>query len=176
MRKFLLLISTILLSVLLAGIFGIIHDLITFSISPEYFTKFKFIQFRIAPALPYGLAAAIVGFMATWWTGLVIGIILGITGLLFKDYKRMRKEVLKAIGFVFCITISISLLGFVSGKFYFFNNPPEFYYYPSNLIDKKNYIIAGTIHNASYLGGFVGLIAAMLYLIFKYRKVRKPLS
>lgn len=37
-------------------------------------------------------------------------------------------------------------------------------YYPENLIDKPHYIIVGTIHNASYLGGFLGLIFAVIYM------------
>jgi hypothetical protein len=32
---------------LVAGLFGIIHDEISYSVSNEYFTKFKFIQFRL---------------------------------------------------------------------------------------------------------------------------------
>lgn len=160
------------LSAFLAGTFGIIHDLITFSISPEYFIKFKSIQFKIAPALPYNLAAAIVGFTSTWWTGLIIGGVLSTSSFLFKEDKLKWKYVWKGIGIVFCTTMSISFLGFLLGKFYLSSHPPECYYYPSNLIDKENYIIVGTIHNASYLGGFIGMVAATLYIVFKYRRTR----
>ena len=30
----------------LAGVYGIFHDQVTYAISPEYFTKLKFDQFR----------------------------------------------------------------------------------------------------------------------------------
>ena len=34
-------------AVLTAGLFGMIHDQISYSVSDEYFTKFKFIQFQL---------------------------------------------------------------------------------------------------------------------------------
>ena len=37
-----------LVGAIIAGVYGMLHDQITFSISPEYFTKLKFEQFRWA--------------------------------------------------------------------------------------------------------------------------------
>jgi len=51
--------------------YGIIHDQITYSISPEYYTKFKFYQFGLIKS-PNDFVhnprqmAIIVGIMATW--------------------------------------------------------------------------------------------------------------
>ena len=33
---------------LLAGLYGVVHDQVTYSISQEYFTRFKFLQFHYA--------------------------------------------------------------------------------------------------------------------------------
>ena len=79
MRKFGVFTSTIFISTILAGLYGIIHDQVTYSMSTEYFTKFKFIQFGIGQAVPYRLGVSLVGLFATWWTGLIIGFGLGIT-------------------------------------------------------------------------------------------------
>jgi hypothetical protein len=53
-----------------AGIYGILHDQITYSISPEYFTRLKFHQFHYANfGLPTRIFVGEVGFLATWWVG-----------------------------------------------------------------------------------------------------------
>ena len=59
----------IVLATLLAGIYGSLHDQVTYSISSEYFTIFKFDQFGFQD---WGnnnprLTTAIIGFLATWW-------------------------------------------------------------------------------------------------------------
>ena len=45
MKKLGIFIISIFIAVLLAGIYGMLHDQVTYSISPEYFTVFKFEQF-----------------------------------------------------------------------------------------------------------------------------------
>ncbi len=45
MKKFGILLLSILISVLVASIYGALHDQITYSISSEYFTVYKFDQF-----------------------------------------------------------------------------------------------------------------------------------
>lgn len=56
----------------LAGLYGIVHDQLTYSIGPEYFTKLKFEQFRWANlGLPPRVLVAEIGFLATWWVGAI---------------------------------------------------------------------------------------------------------
>ena len=79
MKKFGILLLTIIISTLLAAFYGAIHDQVTFSISPEYFTVFKFDQFGF---LEWGnqnprMTTALIGVLATWWVGLYIGIFQG---------------------------------------------------------------------------------------------------
>jgi hypothetical protein len=53
-------------AVLVAGLFGVIHDQISYSVSNEYFTRFKFVQFRLLdPNVPARIRAAEVGFLAS---------------------------------------------------------------------------------------------------------------
>ncbi|MCA8969073.1 MAG: hypothetical protein KDC95_04795 [Planctomycetes bacterium] len=62
----------ILVGTLLGGAYGAIHDQVSWSISPEYFTKFKFEQFAWAEiGLEPRLAASWIGFLATWWAGAI---------------------------------------------------------------------------------------------------------
>ena len=47
-KKILTVFLVSIMAALLAGIYGMIHDQISYSISNEYYTKFKFIQFNLA--------------------------------------------------------------------------------------------------------------------------------
>ena len=79
---------------LIAGIYGILHDQISYTVSPEYYTKFKFIQFNLANENNIEkiknprILVSIVGFLATWWFGLILGFILGLTTLRQKNCKN----------------------------------------------------------------------------------------
>src|SRR5215210_7232804 len=67
-----------LIGALTAGLYGIVHDQITFTISPEYFTKLKFKQFQYADfGFSDRLFVAVIGFLATWWVGLFVGWVFG---------------------------------------------------------------------------------------------------
>ena len=47
------------------------------------------------------------------------------------------------------------------------------YGYPSAVADKVAFARAGTMHNFSYLGGFLGIVTASLYLIVeRMRQIR----
>jgi hypothetical protein len=58
------------LGALIAGPYGVAHDQVTYSISPEYFTRLKFQQFEYANfGFPPRFFVAEIGFLATWWVG-----------------------------------------------------------------------------------------------------------
>ena len=111
-------------------------------------------------------AVAIVGFLATWWVGVFIGLVLGLTGLVFIDYKKMFKAILIALTITFFATIVTSFIGFLYGKLHLTKSGVD-WWLPDNLIDKNNFIIVGSIHNFSYLGGLIGLLIGVVYLIRK---------
>jgi hypothetical protein len=60
------------------GIYGVIHDQVNHSISEEYFTRFKFIQFAYArpPDSSPRVFVGVIGFLAAWWVGALVGWIL----------------------------------------------------------------------------------------------------
>ena len=156
-------IKILLISILIAGCYGIIHDLITSSICPEYYTKFKFFQFGIMDDyqrpfrgnLP--IIASMVGFLATWWFGLLIGIILSIFGLVFKLEERFFEITLKSIFLVIIVAFSCGVFAFIFG----YLNPNynlSYNPYEQKIIEIRKYNLVGLIHNFSYLGGLIGLI------------------
>lgn len=63
---------------LIAGLYGIVHDQLTYTLSPEYFTLLKFRQFAWADfGGPPRLLVAEIGFLATWWVGALAGWLIG---------------------------------------------------------------------------------------------------
>ncbi len=163
-KKIGVLILIVIISTILASIYGVLHNQISYSISTEYFTKFKFEQFGF---VEYGLdtprmTAGLIGVWVTWWFGLLIGLINGIVGLVQPTPKIMWKSVFGATFRTLLIGIGFGVLGILVGKFIIGNlnsnwNPP------ANLTDRKSFFIAGTMHNFSYFGGIIGLIYGIIY-------------
>ena len=107
-----LLILTIVLSIILASIYGIIHNQISYSISEEYFTVFKFEQFGLWEN-GYGdesLKVSLVGGLSTWWFGLIFGIINGLIGLTQSTIKTMRESIIGATFRIFIFAILFGLI------------------------------------------------------------------
>jgi len=166
------------LSTLIAAIYGALNDQITYSISPEYYTKFKFQQFNIASQENVGklknlrLFVAFVGVLATWWVGLFFGFILGAVALIYNNWKTMIQVSIKSILIAIATTFTSGILGLVYGKIYLANQHIsifESWYIHKNLVDFKNFISVGSMHNFSYVGGVFGLIFGIIYLIRRKR-------
>lgn len=107
-----------------------------------------------------------VGFMATWWLGLPIGIILGSIST-YHDIRIMVDIALKSFLVVLSIAFLTSLYGLYEGYFHTSNLPKENFrrwFIPDNLVDYKSFITVGTIHNHSYLGGAFGLVGGVAYV------------
>jgi len=65
MKKFSVYVLLILTAIMLAGVYGAIHNQISCTVSSEYFTKFKFRQFGLVDVnLPDRVRASFVGFIA----------------------------------------------------------------------------------------------------------------
>ena len=168
MRKFGVFSTFLFLSIVAAGAYGMLHDQVTASISPEYFTRFKFPQFHMVNPEPFRLGVAIVGFYATWWTGALIGLVLGLTGFNFPDHKTMRAALYKSLLLVSIVTILTGCCGFIYGK-YIQDPSGVSWWLPDSLRDKTAFILVGNIHNFSYLGGLAGLLVGFIYLLSRKR-------
>ncbi len=169
MKKFGILLLIIIVTPLIAGVYGMLHDQISFTISTEYFTKFKFNQFRIGPAVPYRIGASYVGWMATWWMGIPLGIILGLVGLMHKNWKLMSVAYLKSLPIVTGVALLTGIVGLVYGYMFLINADLN-WYLPSDLIDRDHFIMVGSMHNFSYIGGLTGLISGIIFQINYKRK------
>ncbi len=185
MNKFLALVLILLVAPILGGIYGIVHDQITYTISSEYYTKFKFIQFGLEN---WGLGenigtnknpeiilenprfgASIVGVLATWWVGMLIGIILGFIGLIHRNGKIMFNTTMKAFFLTTVIALLTGIIGLAYGKMFLTDDRPN-WFLPDNVTNPDNFIMVGSMHNFSYLGGLIGLIIGVIYSIKQKRK------
>jgi hypothetical protein len=159
----------------MAGIYGFLHDQISFTVSPEYFTQLKFSQFNISDNLHNRIGAGIVGILATWWMGFIIGIIIIPIGLIIPNWKNYFKIMLRAFMYVSLTALSIGVIALIYGLINFnINNIPEFNF-PVGVVDKVSFAVVGNMHNFSYIGGLIGIIVGIIYIIISNFRIRKTL-
>lgn len=169
-----ILLFIILITPIITGLYGVVHNQISFTISPEYFTEFKFEQFRIAPAIPYRLGASFVGWSASWWMGVPLGIILGLLGLIQTGWKHMLKAYFKSLPYAISAVLLTGICGLIYGKMFLIDQDLN-WVFPEKLIDRESFIAVGTMHNFSYIGGITGLIAGVIYQI-RYKLLNRAIE
>jgi hypothetical protein len=149
-------IQIILTSIVLAIVYGIIHDLITANVCVEYFTigHPKLIESESPVRL-----ALLWGFIATWWVGLILGILIV---LVSRIGDRPRFELMDVIKPMLLLLGVMAIMAFVSGIFGFFAAKNELFYLTeplASMIPEERhhlFLSAAWAHGASYLTGFVG--------------------
>ncbi len=164
-----------LLGALIAGSYGMLHDQITYSISSEYFTRLKFLQFHYADfGFPARVFVAEIGFLATWWVGLIAGWFLARIAVPALPAEKARSGVLLGFAIVFAGGFIAALAGFLLGL----RLGPESdlsnwqgFTTSRGVVDLPSFVRVAYIHNASYLGGFIGLIVALLHLRRQTNKI-----
>jgi hypothetical protein len=170
-KKVGILILTVLITPVLAGIYGIVHDELMYSISPEYFTKYKFPKFGIDPNFSDRSALLLSGWVSTWWAGLVIGIVLGSVGLMHRT-PRMMKIIGESIMLAFVIVFIVELIGLAFGGLFLPASYVGDIILPDPLNNRKDFMAVATMHSFSHVGGIVGLAAGILYQIRQRRRVQ----
>jgi hypothetical protein len=156
-----------LVGAIVAGAYGAIHDQLTYSISPEYFTRLKFRQFSYADfGLPERLFVAEIGFLATWWVGLVAGWLLARVSVPNQSREVATRQVLAGSSMVLAAALIAGGVGYALGR-------------PSGadadytawrplgsqlgIAELEDFVHVAYIHIAGYVGGLVGLVAALAY-------------
>ncbi len=173
MAKLALMPILIVIACIIAGLYGAIHNQISYSVSPEYFTQFKFHQFRIEETIPPRVGAAVVGFLAAWWMGIVIGIVLTPIGLVIGAPADYFRGMIRVFGVVALTTLIVGL-GALTVSFLTTDaeTVPHFSRHGNEIIDDLAFARAGTMHNFSYLGGLIGIVTGIV-AIFRERRRRK---
>lgn len=163
--------SLLALAVLVAGVFGALHNQVSYTVGPDYFHQFKFQQFRISQDIPARLGAAFVGWQASWWMGLVVGIPTFTLGLiLIPSAPNAWAAGLRAIGAVVILTAIASVIGLVFGLVSVNDQVAGQISVPDHIRDKVGFLRAGVMHDASYLGGIAGLAVAIWVMLRARRR------
>jgi hypothetical protein len=162
-----------LIGALIAGGYGILHDQVTYTLSEEYFSKFKSVQFQWADfGWPRRWYVALIGFLATWWVGLIAGWFLSRLTVPHLDRGMAVRQCFAGFGTVFILALAGGLVGAWLGWRRMHDADLGGW---TGFVDAYGvkelgrFVWVGFIHNASYAGGLVGLIVALV----QARRVRK---
>ena len=160
----------ILASILLSITYGITHDLITTQISIEYFTIGHPIIIDTNSPI---LLALVWGTIATWWVGLIIGILISFSSRLGSkpklNFKDVFKPILKLITVMFAGALLGGLIGYITSINQIFTLVPRL----AKQIDPSKhhlFLTAGWAHTSSYIIGFVGGITLCVKIILRRSK------
>ena len=116
MRKLIVYLLLVFVAIGIAGTYGMLHNQISYTVSPEYFTKFKFDQFHLLNEnIPERIRASTVGFMASWWMGFPIGLIAGLAGFIQKGPRQMLRISIEAMLVAVLFTLLFGLCGLAYG-------------------------------------------------------------
>ncbi len=157
----------------LAGLYGALHNQISYSVSPGYFHEFKFIQFGIDQAFQNRLGASIVGLQASWWMGIIIGIPIYLVGLFVRGTKLFIQAYLKAAMIVVGVTLTVGAAALLVS--FFSVSPDNLPWWMDNrqVSNPVAFARAGMMHNHSYLGGGIGLFLGLAFTVWLAWKSRK---
>lgn len=159
-------------AILAAITYGILHDMVTAHLAVEYFTigHPKIIESES----PFHLAL-LWGVIATWWVGLILGILLAITARLGRLPKlsliELRKPILKLLAVMGIFAVVAGTIGYILSKTKVFYLVPHL---AQQIAEDRHHLFltAGWAHGASYLLGFIG---GVVLCALTWRK-RKKLS
>ena len=177
MSKLALIPVLFLIACLFAGIYGALHNQISYTVAPEYFTEFKFYQFDIDANIPDRIGAAIVGWNAAWWMGLVIGIFLIPMGLRIRGTASYFWGMIRVFGVVAATTLIVGLAA-LGLAFLVIDAEAvgEITRYGNEIADDVAFARAGTMHNFSYLGGLIGIVSGAVDIYRQCRRQRSAAS
>lgn len=155
----------------IAGVYGALHDQLSYTISPEYFTRFKFDQFAWADmGLPPRGFAAVVGCLASWWVGLFAAWFIARMRIPRPPVETVRRDLIIAISLVFGLAILGGASGLGFGHLIATHTDLadwEDWQRYAGVRDLPNFARVGWLHNGSYLGAILGIMTALAWVRWK---------
>ncbi len=166
-RKIGILSALVVSATILAAGYGALHNQLSWTLAPEYFTKIKFPQLGLDAAVTQGLltpraGAALVGAICSWWVGAGAALFLGLVGMIHPE-RVMFRRTFRALLLVMGVAVIFGFLGLGLGELSALFTawaPPRVIGY-----DHLPQVRAvGCMHDGSYLGGALGLAIAWVDL------------
>ncbi len=157
MNKLLIIAPWVVLGVVVAGLYGIANNQVTYTLSPEFYREYKFLSFGVQD-IPGSdrLRVAAVGWLASWWVGLVIGVIITLPGIFSFNAD---------IKWLFFLYVAIIFSGCFLGGLgaYLWSNYGNVPFVLLSLNKGHLYNHVGFIHVGVYVGAAFGLIVAFIH-------------
>ncbi|AHM04059.1 conserved hypothetical protein-signal peptide and transmembrane prediction [Roseibacterium elongatum DSM 19469] len=149
------------LAALAAALFGALHNQISYSVGPSYFTDFKFTQFGTDPQMAPRLAAALVGAQASWWVGALVALPAFLFGLVAvpRNVSYFAAGI-GAIGLVVVLATFAAIAGMLGGIIVTATGWLEGAVSLPEGVDRAEFLRAGFMHDASTIGAGLGAILA----------------
>lgn len=163
----------LMLACVVAGTYGSIHNQISYTVSPDYFHAFKFHQFHVPEVLQSRLGASLVGWLASWWMGLIVGAPVLLVGLILPDADSYRRHALTAFVVVVVTTLVVGLGALAYGYLTISESTLQEDWRPYDVSDRIAFARAGNMHNFSYAGGAIGVITGSAYLFAVRMQIRR---
>lgn len=139
--------------VLLACIYGIVHDQLTYLISPEFYTKIRFPQYNIhSNAARWGVS--LVAIYSSWKIGFIFSIIITAMGAIHNYTKLFVKYTVEAYLVVATTTSIISFVGYLLEL-------------SKDNINNGNFLMVQSIHNFTYIGGIIGMFLGLCWHFYR---------
>jgi len=156
----------LILAALAAGLYGAIHDQISYTISPEYFTHIKFKQFAWLH-VDFGTRfnVGLIGFVATCWFGAICGILVAYR---LRNIEA-RHLLIRFACFRLSLVLATSALIAFGMSFYSYTQEAATLmahwqrtaeHYMIN--DALPFAIVAQMHRMSYVGGVIGMLWLLL--------------
>jgi hypothetical protein len=172
MKRTLVFIFFVLISPLIAGLFGIMIDEFAYTVSKDFFTRFRFLEYNYSESAGR-YEVAIMGWKNNWMLGFFVGIPLSACGLMMhKDILKMTVYTFKSFLITLTIAAFISILGFLTGK-YFLTKEIANWNLPENISDPDAFVAIETMNNFSFMGATIGMLLAILWQMYQHRKDEK---
>ena len=166
LKRLALLPISLVFACLVAGLYGAIHDQISYTVAPSYYHEFKFDQFAIDPDFRNRIGASIVGWNASWWMGLIIGLPIYFAGLFVRGNREFCIQYLRAAILVVLIALVIGLGALATSFVSIDESHLPTWMVGWSVSDPVAFARVGTMHNFAYIGGFVGLASGVIAMVW----------
>ena len=157
---------------LIAGVYGALHNQVSYTVSPEYFHRFKFIQFRVHDEWQNRWGAAVVGWRAAWWTGLLFGPPMVIITL----RRCHSKSLPRIMGVAFLVAVVVDVicgLGTLAAASILVDDQSfRDVWIPHGVQHRAAFLRSGIMHDASYAGGLLATMVGCLAIVKMTRPSR----
>ncbi len=146
----------------LTMLYGIVHDFITYTISPNYYILGKDIE---SATQGFNIDVIAIALKATW----TVGLIIGVTFLFANNPKKNQSQLCykKLYRYLYIPFITSIVTAIIFGSIYYINDRKIRLTFEEMLSiqEYKQFIATWGIHIGSYVGGFLGLIIAIIKII-----------